>query len=247
MMLSNLYRLSIVAYDYNKLKFILKKFKDLNLEVLGHSVTILKDRVKASVIINFRDSKARLHELLNKFIPVYAEKISFFEIPYETPYPKCYPLELHGMRVIMMGKPVLKAIIEGIKERFGREVGSSILWYLGYHAGYGVCREFMKVYKFKDMEDYFSMLKLRGVILGWFIIDNFEIRLDGEEAINILIRLRENWECSLAENEEKPYSQFIRGVLSGFTSCILGREVVAIERKCRAKGDLYCEFIIEVK
>jgi len=48
-------------------------------------------------------------------------------------------------------------------------------------------------------------------------------------------------ECMGVKSSE-PNSQTFRGILSGFISSLWGREVNAVETKCIAVGDPYCEF-----
>ena len=42
-----------------------------------------------------------------------------------------------------------------------------------------------------------------------------------------------------------PLSHFVRGHLSGFLSGLLNAKVRAVERRCIAAGDPYCEFYLE--
>ena len=64
-------------------------------------------------------------------------------------------------------------------------------------------------------------------------------------AANIVLRLYDSFECKVFRDIGRPASQFIRGHLSGLLSGLLGAEVRAIETKCIAKGDPYCEFYTE--
>ena len=64
-------------------------------------------------------------------------------------------------------------------------------------------------------------------------------------SMKIVLRLYDSIECKIFRGSGRPVSQFIRGHISGLLTKILGKDVRAVETKCIAKGDLYCEFSVE--
>ena len=61
-----------------------------------------------------------------------------------------------------------------------------------------------------------------------------------------MIRLYGNFECTPFKGKrDRPMSHLIRGGLAGVFREAYGREFMVREVKCIAKGDEYCEFVIE--
>jgi predicted hydrocarbon binding protein len=78
--------------------------------------------------------------------------------------------------------------------------------------------------------------------LGWGILEYAEINPEAGEA---KIRVYQSYECETGKGSEKPYGHFIRGILAGFFANIFEKEAKAVETKCIATGDPYCEYVIK--
>ncbi|RLF10226.1 MAG: hypothetical protein DRJ98_06565 [Thermoprotei archaeon] len=60
------------------------------------------------------------------------------------------------------------------------------------------------------------------------------------------MRFYDLFECvPVKYQKEKPNSEFFRGILSGGLSVIFDKVLLAVETKCIAKGDPYCEFVVK--
>ncbi|MGB9718225.1 MAG: V4R domain-containing protein [Thermoproteota archaeon] len=59
------------------------------------------------------------------------------------------------------------------------------------------------------------------------------------------VRIYQSFECETGKGSETPYGHFIRGVLAGFFSNIFEKDVKAVETKCIARGDPYCEHMVK--
>jgi len=238
-----LYIFNIEVPNTTRLSDILNILKEKNVEVVSLATLLFNERVRVSLILTPKEPDISVEDVVSEMFKI-SEHISYDVMPYEIPLPGRCPIEFHGMRVVMIGKPILKALVEDVKKWFGEDSGSSFLWHLGHHGGVGVAKEIERSYGFRRIENYFATLRIRGITLGWFVIDSIEI-IEGTDVIKIILRMSDNWECKLAgKNADKPQSHFVRGVLSGFTSYILKKEVIAKEVKCIAMGDPYCEFLI---
>ncbi len=64
----------------------------------------------------------------------------------------------------------------------------------------------------------------------------------------VVIRIYDHYECMHLEKKavEKPGSVLTRGILEGFYRLVWERKTRAVENKCIALGDKYCEFMVEV-
>ena len=65
-------------------------------------------------------------------------------------------------------------------------------------------------------------------------------------SLRFVMRLHGNFECTpFIGKKDRPVSHLIRGGLAGVFKEAYGRDFRVREVKCIAKGDEYCEFIIE--
>ena len=237
-----LYVVRVKASNSSILSTILDVLSYNSENILGYAVSKSDKEVNMTLILGL-DNANELADIERDLLRIEdVNSVSHNALSYKAISTKYYPIKFHGMRVVMFGEPILKSIVEGIRKEYGEEAGSILLWSIGYQGGLGVAREFKEKYAFKNVEDYFAMLKLRGIILGWFTINRIDIY---PKSNIIILRMLDNWECDMLKGKhKKPQSHFIRGVISGFASYVLGRIMVAKEIKCIAKGDDYCEFII---
>ena len=74
--------------------------------------------------------------------------------------------------------------------------------------------------------------------MGWFRFEEVT-----KEKGRVSIRASVNFECE-GRKSAKPYSQFVRGHLSGALTALLGRPMKCDEAKCIACDDTYCEFVL---
>lgn len=121
-----------------------------------------------------------------------------------------------------------------------RELGNgalAILYYMGYRAGKLMADRISGMFS-KDSESLqYFVNYLESLGLGQFEITDYE----SGKICKIIIK--NSVECSHIKSES-PYSQIIRGLLSGFITSLWNVEVKAMEVSCAAKGDPYCEFHI---
>lgn len=149
-----------------------------------------------------------------------------------------FPLTFLGERAVIFREKILKAWLINIRERFGTG-GEAFLFYEGYIVGdsiYDTCHRIC-------VGECDAWSVLRAVLFASGMAEDMSVSVDYEKA---LIRVWNNIECSLGKekNVNKPFSHWLRGLLAGFGSRFFGRRVSAVETKCIAKGDPYCEFVI---
>jgi len=149
-----------------------------------------------------------------------------------------FPLMFLNERAVIFRETALKAWLINMRERFGTG-GEAFLFHEGYIIGnsiYDACREMCG--KECDIWTLFG-----AVLFASGIAENVSTDIGYER---IIVKVWNNIECSLAKtkNLNKPFSHWLRGILAGFGSRYFGRRISAVEVKCIAKGDPYCEFII---
>jgi len=152
-----------------------------------------------------------------------------------------FPLTVGNERSIIFRKTVYEALFKGLREKFG-SAGEAMLYYQGFNVGYGLCASHMSMGCAEKPEFLIEMAKAFSRTLGWAIIDHYKIDLKKGKA---KLRVYQNFECEVGKGSEKPYSHFYRGVIAGWFHKFFGKSVEVKETKCIAKGDAYCEFLIQ--
>ncbi len=151
-----------------------------------------------------------------------------------------YPPMLSGKRVLILRPPAYKALVKSIRQKLG-EGYEAIL----YHIGFDLGRHYFKSHVDMAGGD-FSKIPEIGEKLFRFVgfgILKF-VRIDPLTKY-CHARVWDSFECRLYEKASRPRSQFVRGMLAGWVSELFQTSVEAIETRCIAMGDPYCEFIIK--
>lgn len=153
-------------------------------------------------------------------------------------------LAVSGDRAVIFREPGYKGLVAGIR-KFGPGI-EAFLYYLGVEAGL----EFGKKHReageklgiIKPEEIYRIISESLFNCVGYGLMKTVKIKAKPPYAV---IRVHNCFECELGIGAEKPFSHLVRGMIAGVLTELLGVKMIAIETKCIAKGDPYCEF--EVK
>ncbi len=152
-----------------------------------------------------------------------------------------YPLYVFpGYRSIILLEHDLQEMIKGLYEKIG-EGAAVLLYYLAYSGGKFLADYLSEKLRLKGEELLIEILKIYQAS-GWGRVELIEYY---PYRMKIILRLYDSVECKAFKGSDKPMSQLIRGHLSGLLSRLLKTNVRAIESKCIAKGDPYCEFYTE--
>ncbi len=123
--------------------------------------------------------------------------------------------------------------------------GLAILYNIGYEIGKGYALSYKKILERLGIEkskDVQKMVAEYSLVLNG--IGRGEIKEIKFNPFTIIIRLYDNFECSLANKTEYKGSNFVRGIIAGIVEEFCGKKVMVQETKCIAKGDPYCEFYV---
>ena len=197
--------------------------------------------------IDITDSKVGLDELkeiirLQPYtISVDVWKPSIDGVVYDA---LCFPTMVHGFQSFIIRYETFSSIIEEFRRRAG-EGAVALFYHLGYYSGYTYAE-----YVRKQLEPL--NLPLTDIIkiafdlsrsFGDFNSELVWLNIDSGEAI---IRVYDSYEATPIRGEKKkPSCQYVRGGIAGVLSRLIGRELIAVEEKCIAAGDKYCEFHIK--
>jgi len=152
-----------------------------------------------------------------------------------------YPLYVFpGHRSIILLEHDFQEMIKGLYEKIG-EGAAVLLYYLAYSGGKFLADYLSEKLRLKGEELLIEILKIYQAS-GWGRVELIEYY---PYRMKIIFRLYDSIECKAFKGSDKPMSQLIRGHLSGLLSRLLKTDIRAIESKCIAKGDPYCEFYTE--
>lgn len=152
-----------------------------------------------------------------------------------------FPLVFGKKRAVIFRRRVYESLFKGIREKFGT-AGEAMLYYQGFAVGCRTCQAYREDTRIEDPETLVGLSKAYFRTSGWGIIDIVRLNVEKGEAE---IRVYQSFECETGKDSETPYGHFTRGVIAGFLTSIFEKEVKAVETKCIAKGDPYCEYTIK--
>jgi predicted hydrocarbon binding protein len=152
-----------------------------------------------------------------------------------------FPLVVGGRRAVIFRGRVYDSLFKGIREKFGT-AGEAMLYYQGFAIGQRTCQAHKEDIGSEDPKELVGLAKAYFRTVGWGMMDVVKMSLEAGEA---QIRIYQSFECETGKGSETPYGHFIRGILAGFFTEIFQREAKAVETKCIATGDPYCEYTVK--
>ncbi len=155
-----------------------------------------------------------------------------------------FPIMLGPHRAIILSEPALKGFLIDFREHLGSG-GEAMLYHIGRAVGAERARyvnDLAERIGVRRLEDRITIGALLFKSLGYGIPEILELR---EDLPYLRVRVYHCIECELGEKADHPFSHYVRGILAGYASEILKRDLFAVETRCLAMGDPYCEF--EVK
>lgn len=154
-------------------------------------------------------------------------------------YDQChFPIMFMGDRAIIIKATMLKAWLVKIREMFGTG-GEAILFYEGFDMGSTIFDDLAeRGFKGKDMWS-----ALGAYLFSCGIAKNVSVKFEDS---SVEVEVTDSIECSLVKGQGKCFSQWLRGLLSGFASSYFNKKTYARELNCVAKGDGSCLFVIPI-
>lgn len=234
-----------ILYEVGILATILKEFSKRNIPLFQVRTFILPHTGEFRVVIvaDIKGGENTAKELVRE--------ISSFEftksVNYAEPLFDGFALDLWSFPPILIGERAIilrKSFYEGFIKEGWRHLGEgwgSILYHVGLYGGINVYDKYFDLTKNKQM--LLRLLEEMGRIVGFGV---FKIVSISEN--KIVLRIYDCFECQLLKDIGVKMSSFLKGVLVGWFSRywnIDPQKIVATERKCMARGDPYCEYIIE--
>ncbi|KYH39318.1 MAG: hypothetical protein AYL28_000930 [Candidatus Bathyarchaeota archaeon B23] len=152
-----------------------------------------------------------------------------------------FPVMLGPHRAIILPEPALKGFLIDFRERLGSG-GEAMLYHLGREVGAESARHINEAAEsigVTSLDDKFNIGTKVFMSLGYGILEILEF---SEEPPYLKARVYNSIECELGRGSRRPFSHYVRGLIDGFSSYILNRDMFAEETRCIAMGDPYCQF-----
>ena len=148
-----------------------------------------------------------------------------------------------GMRAILLGLGNMRGLINGIKDNMGEEMGNSFLYHLGYGVGKELYNLYAKPFNVDNLEDGVTILTALARGGGWA-----DVYIEDIGKKEVILKVEGLWECDISrgKGDNKPKSNYVRGILAGFFEHLIRKKVIVKEVTCIGLGDPYCRFNISM-
>ena len=137
-------------------------------------------------------------------------------------------------------RPETLACMQKTMEKVCGEEANEIIFQGGFDGGYLSAKKFKETHGFSDEETLNFMIRM-GSQIGWGL---FHLTLFDPVAGKICIEVKNSPFAEAYGEARGGVCHLIRGVVSGFSTAILGEKVTASETNCIAKGEEKCLFVV---
>lgn len=225
---------------------ILEQISSRNVNILGMftSASPTEGYVCITIFIDSTNiEESKLNELVSKIGEALTElegKVKMYTSPVEgvaiDPY--SFPTTAMGSRAIILMYHSLRGLISGLS-RIGAEI---ILNIIGNEIGKAAFKDHERIVG-KNLEKLIKLFEARFMMSGFGITKVESIDM---ETCEFTVKIDHCIECEILEELKRPSgSYFIKGMIEGWFSELIGMDVVAYEEKCISRGDPYCQFKIK--
>lgn len=154
-----------------------------------------------------------------------------------------FPIKISsGQRAMIIRNDVWNSILQRTREKFGSG-GDVIIYEQGYTAGRISGRELLTALGRDFLANQIDQIIAMYQALGW---GKAKVITFVHSPMTLVIRMWESAEC-MGQKSDKPTGHFIRGHIVGHVEEMFGIECKCVETSCLAKGNQYCEFVLEEK
>ena len=222
-----------------------KVLADANINIKTGSTFYVNEYPNAGVWSSFIDiSRAtkNLEEVEEELRSLDVVLDVLFKDPKPAPFESIHFPVLHGnTRAVIMPRGMFWALWSAFEKIFAHSGLIMVLYEVGKKIGQHAARRISEMFGLKGKE-LLEALAQAGQATGWAITEIKEVDFERSSA-TIIVK-----DCFEAIAwRKKPYAvcHWTRGYLAGYLSVVFNKPVEATETKCLAKGDEYCEFVIE--
>ncbi len=153
-----------------------------------------------------------------------------------------FPFMVGGERAIIFYKRNYLALSKVLREKIG--TGYDMILYL---AGYEIGRLAYEAHKKIAGRNPEKLIKTAQTLFQHAGSGIMKVEYYDLDKCEATVKIYDGFECELFKGSNKPESHLVRGMMAGWFGSFFNKEVIAIETKCIARGDPYCQFKIKPK
>jgi len=241
-----LYQICIVLKDVpGALAKAAKVLADANINIKTSSSFYLDEYPHAGVwsaFIDVSNADKSLKEVEEELRSLDVVLDVIFKEPKPAPFESIHFPVLHGnTRAVIMPRGMFWALWSTFEKIFTHSGLIVVLYDTGKKMGEHAAKRISEMFGLRGKQ-LVEALTQAGQATGWAITEIKDIDFKNCSATIIV---KDSFEA--AAWRKKPYvvCHWTRGYLAGYLSIVFNKQVDAKETRCLAKGDEYCEFIIE--
>jgi predicted hydrocarbon binding protein/ActR/RegA family two-component response regulator len=148
-------------------------------------------------------------------------------------------LHYKGVRYLLIRPETLAAMQKAMESVCGKEAGE-IIFQGGFEGGLLSAKKYKELHEFSK-EGILDFMVMMGSQLGW---GAFHLSLFDPAAGRLTIEVGNSPFAAAYGEASEGVCHFIRGVVSGLATVILGKNITASETSCIARGDRKCSFVV---
>ena len=236
--------------DFDPVLNILSVLRENN---IGFSIAMLSSSTNASegqliICVDLEKSKIKdvnnLLEELRKIKEVKEVDICKTEYPNLILNTLIKPMISREERAIINHARSVATTLDYLYQRFPVG-GKALIYYAGFRAGIKLADVAKEITAITEASKIFeiALYALQALGYGIFRVEEFS---EVEGKLRVTVKVDELIECEAFKGKKKnSQSQLVRGMIAGIASRITNKRITCKEVKCVAKGDPYCQFIVE--
>jgi DNA-binding NtrC family response regulator len=155
-----------------------------------------------------------------------------------------------GERVLLLDAVALGLLRKELIETLGATAARAVLTRFGYAHGWRVAETLRKGFPWDSEDDWRAagarLHTIQGLVRAEVTRASLSPAAPGAEGIWHDSYEAEQHLLHLGQADE-PVCWTLVGFASGYMSCVYGKEVIAIEDRCRGKGDAVCRAVVRAK
>jgi DNA-binding NtrC family response regulator len=155
-----------------------------------------------------------------------------------------------GERVLLLDAVALGLLRKELIETLGVTAARAVLTRFGYAHGWRVAETLRKGFPWDSEDEWRAagarLHTIQGLVRAEVTRASFSATAPGAEGIWHDSYEAEQHLLHLGQADE-PVCWTLVGFASGYMSCVFGKEVIAIEDRCRGKGDALCRAVVRTK
>jgi len=155
-----------------------------------------------------------------------------------------------GERVLILDAVALGLLRRELIETLGTTAARAVLTRFGYAHGWRVAESLRKNFPWDSEDEWRAagarLHTIQGLVRAEITRASFNPASPGAEGIWHDSYEAEQHLLHLGQSDE-PVCWTLTGFASGYMSCVYGTEIIAVEDRCRGKGDAVCRAVVRSK